>query len=970
MSVCLINANSVRNKTCLLRDFITDNKIDIMCVTETWIKENETAVIAALVPETHLFCHNPRDGGYGGVGMIFNRKLGGPKSVRVTFDSFECLEVCMCIDNRAVAIYVIYRPPGSLSSVFLSEFESFLLEAQMSHELVLYVGDFNIWVEDSQNRDAERFLTMLHRHNLKNHVNSATNDYGHTLDLVLTHVTSDIVKGLNVEPFCTISDHRLVRCRLNLACEPNKTKTIKFRQKNNINSAEFCSVISAVTLPGNINCPHSSDIEGPSCCNCLVEAYKVEAASYIDRVAPVIQKSVKYSDSTNLWYNSEIRIAKRKMRKAEKLYIKTKAVHDHDEFRRLRNLKCKLVSDTKVTYFQRKISECENNSKKLFSELNKLLGKNSDYDIKPTRNNDLVLANEFKDFFIGKVNLISESFGAHALRPSSSLIPDFPLVLFNEFTSVSIDKVLELISETSKTCSKNDPFSFNLLQLDRVSNSLAKCFCTIINQSFNEGVFPTTEKFATVKPLIKGQSDPEMLSSYRPLYNMSFLSKILEKAALVQLLEHFSRFDAFPKVQSAYREFHSVESAMCRIYSDLVRRKCEGKCTMLILLDLSAAFDTIDHTILLNDLQLLGVTGSSLSWLRSYLTGRNFSVVVGDFLSDRAEMSTGIPQGSTLGPVLFIVYMIELYYLLESFNVDCHFYADDTQVYFTVETTQQGKAKFDLIYGEINKWMKERRLKLNAKKTEILLIGSSINRRNLADLKSIEVMGENVELPAQVKSLGVILDQDLNMRAHLNKVKRNTMSSLVNIARIAKFIDRESRMKLVHCLVFSVMDFCNSLYYGLPNIDLHPLQMIINKAIRVVVGLPRFSRERITPYCIENHVLPLKARVIFKICMMAYKALRYHQPKYIYELLKIHAPSSERNLRSHDDNCTLVEPMISRHVSIQRSFEYCAPRLFNRLPLEIRASDSIAEFKKMLKTFLFRESYDLSNLVINPSYAV
>ena len=103
---------------------------------------------------------------------------------------------------------------------------------------------------------------------------------------------------------------------------------------------------------------------------------------------------------------------------------------------------------------------------------------------------------------------------------------------------------------------------------------------------------------------------------------------------------------------------------------------------------------------------------------------------------------------------------------------------------------------------------------------------------------------------------------------------------------------------------------------------------------------------------------------------MTYKALGHHQLKYIYELLKIHAPSSERNLRSHDDKCALVEPMISRHVSIQRSFEYCAPRLFNHLPLEIRASDSITEFKKMLKTFLFRESYDLSNLVINPSYAV
>ena len=223
--------------------------------------------------------------------------------------------------------------------------------------------------------------------------------------------------------------------------------------------------------------------------------------------------------------------------------------------------------------------------------MNKLLGIIIDYDIKPTRNNNLILAREFNDFFIEKMNNNSKSFDAHALWPSSSLIPDFSLVLFDDFTSVSIDKILEFISQTKKTCSRNDPFSFKLLQLDRVSKSLAKCVCTINNQSFFEGTFPTIEKFATVKPLIKYHSDPDMLSSCRPLYNMSFLSTFLEKAALVQHLEYFTRFGAFPKVQSSYREIHSVESATCR-------SKCEGECTMLILLDLSAAFDSIDHTTL------------------------------------------------------------------------------------------------------------------------------------------------------------------------------------------------------------------------------------------------------------------------------------------------------------------------------------------------------------------------------------
>ena len=158
----------------------------------------------------------------------------------------------------------------------------------MSHKLVIHVGDFNIWIVDSQSRNAERFPTMLQKHNPKSHVNSAPIDYDHTLDLVLTHITLDIVMDLNGEPFCTISDHRLVRCRRILGYAPNKIKTVKFRQKSNMNLSEFGSVISAVTLPGNIYCPHSSEIGGTSCCNCLVESYKV------------IQKTVKYSDSTNL----------------------------------------------------------------------------------------------------------------------------------------------------------------------------------------------------------------------------------------------------------------------------------------------------------------------------------------------------------------------------------------------------------------------------------------------------------------------------------------------------------------------------------------------------------------------------------------------------------------------------------------------------------------------------------------------
>lgn len=954
----------MRNKTIVLRDYVTDNCVDIFCLTESWVKETETAIISELVPETHVFHNCSREGRGGGVGIILSKFLQGIKSVGLKYLHFECIQVHFTHRNTKIYIYVIYRPPSSVFSEFLMEFEGFLMESSELDGNVFYVGDFNVWIEDLNNFETKQFVDILDNFDLVNRVREPTFISGHVLDLLITRKNDSILGSVNVEPVATISDHMMVLSSLDIGAISKRSKTIYFRNKNNINTAEFVSTFQVLIDFASLGCVHTN-LE-KCCTNCLTSKYREVTSEYFEKTVPIIEKIIQVTDSNNLWYNSDIKKAKRVLRKSEKLYKKYKTDFYRDRYRQLLRDKCNLVYSAKAAYFSAKIHDCRNDSKKMYGVLNGLLGKRTENDILPRRNSDFLLANRFKDFFLSKVNDIKNSFVNDVNLNNISLIPDYPLVSFDNFAKVELPDMIKILNKINKTHCHNDPFDIRCYEISDLIEPLASYLCCIVNSSFSEGIFPSTEKFSCVRPKIKGQADSELLSSYRPLYNTSIVSKSLESAALSQLLTHLRNFTCFPIVQSAYRQFHSVETAMCKIYNDLVVKKCNRESTLLVLLDLSAAFDTVDQSVLLNDLKILGVGGRVLKWFESFLSERDFSVSVGNTLSTKGKMTTGVPQGSILGPVLFIVYTIELYYLLESLDVKCHFYADDTQIYFSVSDPVQGRNKFHEVYSEVGRWMQSRKLKLNSEKTEILLVGSHIEIGPLTSFREVMVSDTVIPFSEKVKSLGVIIDRDLSLKQNINNIKRKAISNLNNISRISKFIDQPSRMKLVHGLVFSVIDFCNCLCYGLPNSDVHGLQMIINSAARIVTNMPRFSYDRITPVCIQLHILPFKARVVYKICLMTFKALRFGEPKYILNLLSRYMPDTNMNLRSVEAE-RLSEPILSRVAYDRRCFQFTAPRLFNSLPCEIRMANSVRSFKKLLKTFLFAQAYDVTTQSINPN---
>ena len=284
--------------------------------------------------------------------------------------------------------------------------------------------------------------------------------------------------------------------------------------------------------------------------------------------------------------------------------------------------------------------------------------------------------------------------------------------------------------------------------------------------------------------------DPDDLKNYRPVSNLSFLSKVLERIVLSQLNEHLNHNNLLSPLQSAYRPNHSTETALLRIVNDLLTAMDNNKICILTLLDLSAGFDTIGHQILLTRLQhSFGISGSALSWFSSYLSNRTHAVTINSLQSEHTTLHYGVPQGSVLGPVLFILYTQPLFNLVSKHAVSHHAFADDNQLYkiSTLDAIHQSIETLQTCTIGVKSWMSANKLQLNDKKTtttEAMIILS--NRMSVhSPLPSVIHIGDaDVPFVSSVKNLGVTLDSNLSMSQHISNTCKAAYIQIRHISSI------------------------------------------------------------------------------------------------------------------------------------------------------------------------------------------
>ena len=386
--------------------------------------------------------------------------------------------------------------------------------------------------------------------------------------------------------------------------------------------------------------------------------------------------------------------------------------------------------------------------------------------------------------------------------------------------------------------------------------------------------------------------DHELYSNFRPVSNLEFISKAIEKVASVCVLDHLHENGLQECLQSAYKEHHSCETALFRVQNDILRSVDDNRCVILLLLDMSAA-DTVDHSILLKRLQpRYGISGSALAWFNSYLKDHTQFVRIGGTSSNVQELICGVPQGSVLGPLLYVLYTAPVGDIIRKHGLFFHLYADDQQLYtsFCFEDEAEMAAatrRIEMCVTDIHSWMAVNMLKLNTDKTELLYFHSRFCPR--LQLNSIQ-LGSDVIFPSsRAKNIGVIFDSSMTMSRHINAIVKSGYYHLRNIVKIRNVLTLDTTKILIHAFVVSKIDSYNSLIFGLPNHLIDKLQHLLNTAARLIMVANKY--DSITPILKELHWLPIEQRIIFKINLITFKCLNNLAPPYLKELLTLYRPN-------------------------------------------------------------------------------
>jgi len=409
--------------------------------------------------------------------------------------------------------------------------------------------------------------------------------------------------------------------------------------------------------------------------------------------------------------------------------------------------------------------------------------------------------------------------------------------------------------------------------------------------------------------------------------NLTFLSKVIERAAASQLNTYLSANGLMPRLQSAYRKEHSTETAMLRIWSDVLTSADVRKVTLLGLLDLSVAFNCVGHDILLHGLEVaFGLTNTVLEWIRSFLTDCTQQVSYCGRLSPIQCVLFGVLQGSMLGPLLYVLYTAELELIVARHGLRLHMYADDCQVYLntSVEDVPLAVNKFAAFVADINAWLSACRLRLNAAKTQLLWLGSSqlVDR---VDCHDVLVLGTRVAISDAARDLGVVIDRELSLVAHVTAVCLSGYNQLCQLRPVVRSLSVNATKTLVQAFISYRLDYCNSLLFGISDGLLRRLQSVQNAAARLVTGACRC--DHITPVLRHLHWLPVRQPVVFKIAGLVHQSLVELAPAYLADDCRLLLDIGRRPLRSNSNDIRkLLLPRTHNKLGY-RSFSAAGPRL-------------------------------------------
>ena len=960
----------MRNKITSIITYIQHNNIDLALIQESWIRKCDGDKITEIKEYGYdvLTYRKPVKLEWGGGVAIIHRndlKVNKVQS-NIKFKTFEHVTCKVITESGPILLVCVYRRGYSLTNKFtvnqfIPEFSQLLDEIYDALTPIVFAGDINIHVElasptdkqvsttslSSNISDVNKFLSLIDEYDLMNMIREPTHVSGGTLDLAIMSKSNPIAKKVEVGLQNEVCDSDHFHIKFEIPLKPIiKSNKITLRRRNldNLKTPAFMESLLDLDLMNRVNYQNVNE---------ATEAYHTALANLFDEACPQTEITVS-SHKQQKWFNSELCEMKRACRKAERMYRKNPSSLHHNELINVRNLYKICIREARSSFFSNLFESMSDDIGLIYKTANYFVNDKKTRCL-PSCTDDLTLANDFTQFFIDKINTIRadiENDSTVNIQLRTSLHTQFTGDGLSAFNIVPVDDVIKLVGQMPCKLNSHDPISLDYLK-ENIS-CFAEPLHHIVNISLQSGVFPDSLKHGSVSPIVKSpSSDIEVHNDFRPVTTLPFLSKLLEKAAHSQITTYLESQSLIPKYQSAYLKSHSCETALFKFTNDIQQMLSENKAVILVQLDLSAAFDTVDHSVLLNLLECkFGISGLVLQWLTSYLNGRSFSVKIGLVNGRRVLLVYGVPQGSVLGPLLFILYISDLPSIASKHQISLQSYADDSHLYVGFDPASEYKyngASKNMFFYEIEQWMKSNYLKMNVDKTEVLFIAKPRIHSLFSNMSLI--LGEEYYFSSAnkiVKSLGAFFNGTMTINSMVSELVKACNFNLKKLAAFRYVLPVKQKLLLVKSHVLCKIDYCNILLAKAPANQVNRLQKILHKAMRFVYSLKK--RDSVTSSLKEAHILPMNSRIIYKCCVFMFKMLHDQCPHYMSNVIIPKLPQ-ERNLRSNMDDLLFYQT--SHHNTLQ----YAMIQHWNCLPYAVRCISTLDGFKKHLKTYLFNLAY-------------
>ncbi len=944
LRLACLNINSLLKNIDQLRLIMQNMPVDILAINETKLNH--------LVPDSEIaiagYYHIRHDRSRSGGGVLLYVRDSIPFSERndLVTDSLEmiCIEISKP-HNKSFLVSTWYRAPNSQSALF-DEYEAFLRNSDIENREVIIMGDLNCDILKSPCESHTRklqFLSSLYQFDqLIDEPTRITGTSATLIDLILTNKKENISKSGVIH--LGLSDHSMIFA-IRKHCIPKSREKVKhIRNFKNFNTNDFLTDLSQMPWENIAQYDNS---------NVCWQVWKSLYLQVLDRHAPL--RRMRTRGNSLPWISSDI---KGIMRSRDFHKIKAVRYNSQSHWTKYKELRNKVNAElikAKRIYFCNKIEDCAQSKdiKQSWNLINHLMGKNvKSNTISQLKTDNSVISEDklkseaFNDFFVNIGAKLAAEIEDNSLNTNSfargDSRPTTDSNLFFKFSEINEDEViyqLRSLKISKSTGLDNIPAKALKVSADIVGPPLTWIF----NLSIQKGEYVDEWKKAWVTPIYKSD-DRLKCENYRPLSILPIVSKILERCVFNQIYKFLNHNSLLSKHQHGFRPKHSTLTAPTQMCDTLYENMDNGQLSGIVFLDIRKAFDSIDHNILLHKLKdQFGVSDIELKWFESYLNNREQVCIVNNSMSSSKRIVSGVPQGSILGPLLFLLYINDLPDCLQ--KTSPYLYADDTQICCSSNSLIELTENLNHDLSRIGDWLSRNKLQHHPTKTKIMFIGSKHHINSTTFDHPVMLNNQRIPRVHSFTCLGLDLDENLNWNSHIQAICKRVGAGLGTLRRIKPFVPITTLQTIYRALIQPYFDYCSPIW-GVCDQNLkNKLQKFQNRAARIITGASYEIRSADVLQSLAWDNLEIRRRTTKAILM--FKVLKdYVEPTLKESLIRRNHMQTNYDLRNSHTDLALPKP---KREFLKKSFKYSGAKLWNSLSTDTKLAESLHLFKNHLK---------------------